>query len=291
MQCLGRRVRDKKKDEGTGVFWFIRPRHRFFVPFRCSNEASGLCADCIERQRKTGPYVAKMSAKGTHIPNQGTLFHGLLTEAPPAWSHVYKSSWYDSEIAAGAELSVQDKETLEEIWESVYKDIEPPTSMEKKPRGKKAAAVAPLAPPVPAPVAEAEAPVAEAPVKKFRAKKTVASASIAPPVLAPLAALAALAAPIPVPVPAPAAIPAPVPTKKRGPPKKAAASVAPIGIVTSELKEDIRIIDINVKKATINDRSVYLGPKDKVYDLKFKYIGRYSRATDAIVSHPDSDAD
>jgi hypothetical protein len=174
----------------------------------------------------------------------------------------------------------------------MYKDIEPPTSMEKKPRGKKAAAavVAPLAalaPPVPAPVAEA--PAAEAPVKKFRAKKTVASASITPPVLAPLPA------PAPIPVPAPAAIPVPVPapapTKKRGPPKKAAASVAPIGIVTSELKEDLRIIDINVKKATINDRSVYLGPKDKVYDLKFKYIGRYSRATDAIVSHPDSDAD
>ena len=314
MQCLGRRVRDKKKDEGTGVFWFVRPRHRFFVPFRCGKEAKGtLCTDCIERQKKTDPYVAKMSAKGTHIPNQGTLFHGLLTEVPPTWSHCYKSTWYAAEIAAGAELSARDSETLEEAWESIYKDVEQPPYMEKKARGKKAV-VAPVvaapvvAAPVPtvaAPVPTVAPPVVAPPVKKIRAKKTTAIVPepiAAPPPPAPVVAPAVAPAAPPVPTVAPpvptvappvptVAPPAAPPVKKRGPPKKVAPLAAPIGLVTSELNEHVRIIDIHVRKTTISDRSVYLGPKDKVYDLKFNYIGRYNRSTDAIVSHPDSDAD
>jgi hypothetical protein len=88
----------------------------------------------------------------------------------------------------------------------------------------------------------------------------------------------------------PAPLPEKKPAKKRQP--KAVTSTAnPIGLVVSEMKEDVRVVDITVKKTSINDRTVYLGPKDKVYDLKFKYIGRYNRSDDTIVSHPDSDAD
>ena len=259
MQCLARIVHDKKKDEGTGVFWFTNIRHRFFVPFRCSQPAGsgGICISCAEREKKTGPYVEKMSAKGSHIPNQGTLFHGLLTECAPTWSHVYRSSWYEKEIANGALLDTEDSRIIEESWESTYKGIELPESMEKKSRAKK---------PVAAPIAEAPAAV-EAPAKKFRAKKTVAAAPVVE-----------------------AVAPVPVPVKKRAPPKKTVPA-GPIGLVVSELKEDVRVVDITVKKTTINDRTVYLGPKDKVYDLKFKYIGRYNRSDDTIVSHPDSDAD
>jgi hypothetical protein len=236
-----------------------------------------------------------MSAKGTHIPNQGTLFHGLLTEVPPTWSHCYKSTWYAAEIAAGAELSARDSETLEEAWESIYKDVEQPPYMEKKARGKKAV-VAPVAvpvvaapvPTVAAPVPTVAPPVVAPPVKKIRAKKTTA---IVPEPIAAPPPPAPVVAPTPTPVVAPVVAPVPTPPKKRGPPKKAAPLAAPIGIVTSELNEHVRIIDIHVRKTTINDRSVYLGPKDKVYDLKFNYIGRYNRSADAIVSHPDSDAD
>lgn len=109
--------------------------------------------------------------------------------------------------------------------------------------------------------------------------------------------------------------PQPMPTGSRK--TKAKAKVAPTEIVDEPVKKQVSkkvattptepvagqavaiiphpaqelpvetVREIKVRKREIDGRSLYLGPKDKVYDLKFKYLGRLK--DDAIVSFPDSD--
>lgn len=80
------------------------------------------------------------------------------------------------------------------------------------------------------------------------------------------------------------------PPKKRQP-KQTVAPEAPVAVLaepTQELPvESVR--EVRVRKREIDGRSLYLGPKDKVYDLKFKYLGRLKE--ESIVSFPDSDAE
>ena len=111
--------------------------------------------------------------------------------------------------------------------------------------------------------------------RKPRAKKGVAAA-------APVVPVVPTAAPAP---PAPAPAP-PKAVKKRQPKMVSSTPVAIIPNPTEVLPVD-SIREIRVKKQEVDGRSLYIGPKDKVYDLKFKYIGRLKE--DKIVSFPDSD--
>jgi hypothetical protein len=84
----------------------------------------------------------------------------------------------------------------------------------------------------------------------------------------------------------------PMPGKGKGKAKPIvpkSKQVAPVAIIphpTQELPvETVR--EIKVRKREIDGRSLYLGPKDKVYDLKFKYLGRLKE--EKIASFPDSD--
>ena len=106
------------------------------------------------------------------------------------------------------------------------------------------------------------------------------------------AKVAAEAAPVPVVVAAPVPVAAPAP-KKRGPKKVAptptteAVAVVP----TPSIELDVESVKkITVRKTEVEDRSVYLDPRtEKLYDLKFKYIGRLKDGK--IHSFPDSDQD
>jgi hypothetical protein len=115
--------------------------------------------------------------------------------------------------------------------------------------------------------------------RKPRAKKGAA---------APAAVATAPAVPTPAPaaVPTPAAPAAPKPVKKRQPKMVSTTPVAIIPNPTEVLPVD-SIREIRVKKQEVDGRSLYVGPKDKVYDLKFKYLGRLKE--DKIVNFPDSD--
>jgi hypothetical protein len=87
---------------------------------------------------------------------------------------------------------------------------------------------------------------------------------------------------------APQPIPGKGKTKIVGAPRRSKLD-APVALVpnpTQELPvETVR--EIKVRKREIDGRSLYLGPKDKVYDLKFKYLGRLKE--EKIVVFPDSD--
>lgn len=87
---------------------------------------------------------------------------------------------------------------------------------------------------------------------------------------------------------------APPPKKKY--PKKAVAAVAPVaceltGIIqnpTEELPVEA-IRHINVRKVDVEGVEMYLGPKDKLYDKKFKWRGRLVDGKCVINGPPDSD--
>lgn len=153
-----------------------------------------------------------------------------------------------------------------------------------KPRAKKGGAI-PVEPPAPVESATAPGP------KKFRAKKPET-----PKVIEALQAGEPEAAPI-----APAPVTAPKPLAKRTPKqvgKKAVAAAAPatapVGIVPdTAASEPTRVVEIKVRRITVDGRQVLLSQqKDKVYDLKFNYLGRYNSREDKIVTgYPDSDLD
>ena len=92
-------------------------------------------------------------------------------------------------------------------------------------------------------------------------------------------------------------VPNPVPplvTKPKRQSKKVVGKTTPIiGIVAPTPLEDPTVIKIPVKKVLIDGRDLYVSEdKDKVFDLKFQYLGRWNRKEDRIdTTYPDSDAD
>ena len=119
---------------------------------------------------------------------------------------------------------------------------------------------------------------------KAAAAKAYEGVTVAEPAALPSKGRKLKAAPVPVvPVPVVTA-PVPVPVK-RVPPKK----TGPMAVVKGAPVEVETIVQIAVRKVELDNRLFYLDPKkDKLYDLKFKYVGRLKGET--IVDYPDSDA-
>ena len=86
-------------------------------------------------------------------------------------------------------------------------------------------------------------------------------------------------------------VPVPTAVKRRAPVKKAEQSVQVVARIEGELNvSDHTTVEVNVRKQEVDGRMFYLDhKKDKLYDMKLKYVGRLKDG--AIVSHPDSDAE
>ena len=281
----------------------------FFLPRRCSREAEGrLCQTCADKAAATASIVAKKGGK--YIANQQTLFHGFVGELPPAWSHMYMSQWYVDYVAAnGKHLAPATVARAEEAFGACPGPRPKPVEAEAKkmPRAKK------VVEQPGEPTAQAEVPKK---VVKPRAKKTEASTEEAAPGPAPkkfrakkpetpkvIEALQAGEPEVTPATPAPAPAPAPKLATKRAPKQvgkntaaatTTLAATAPVGIVPDTgASEPTRVVEIKVRRITVDGRQVLLSQqKDKVYDLKFNYLGRYNSREDKIVTgYPDSDAD
>jgi len=203
--------------------------------------------------------VAKIS--GSTI--QGMLpsyLNGRVTEPIPFWSRLYDGAWYRLKISSGSTVS---QETMA--------------------RARKAAAVAYEG-------VEVVEPQAMPGTRKPRAKKVVAATAAA--VVAPAAA--PVVAPVAPPPAAPLAVAAAAPVKK-APRKapKAKEAVATVAAVATLDPVELPVEDtheVYVRVVEVDERKLYLAPKkQKLYDLKFKYIGRLKDGK--IVAFPDSDAD
>ena len=243
---------------------------------QCIKQAEDLCADCIERQKSTEYQLVKRAGK--YIPNQETMFHGRMREPIPEWSRLQGGAWFVAQISTGYTLPGTALTTHKEVPRVPVEMGEEVAATPKKIVIRKRIVKkvpAPVAEPAPVVVAQpAPVVVAEpvAPAKKPRAKKAVGKAPIEPE---------------PVPATTKLKLKAPKPRQK----KTVVEAKPVIGIVEAAHIEDPAVIKVSVRKTEIDGRSLYVGPKDKVYDLKFKYLGRWNRREDGVdATYPDSDA-
>jgi len=256
-------VRDTK---GVGLLAF-EDGGVFHIPYRCetvTRNEEGLCESCERKKKKTAEKVAQIT--GSTI--QGMLpsyLNGRVTEPIPFWSRLYDGAWYRLKIECGSKVSEEVMAKARKAAAVAYEGVEvvapQPMPGGRKPRAKKV-------------IAAAQA-VAEAPV--------VAVETIPPPVV--VNAVANVVAPVVAPVKKVVRKPKTA-TLKAAPLKTEApvATVDPVELPVEGTRE------VHVRSIEVDGRKLYLEPrKQKLYDLKFKYIGRLK--DEKIVSFPDSDAD
>ncbi len=174
---------------------------------------------------------------------------GRVTEPIPYWSRMYGGEWYNLKIEEGCTLSEENMVKVKAAVEKAYEGVEQ---------------VAPET----------------APGKSRKVKvKVKAEVKVTPEVATEVTTK------ILENLPTVKAVPAP---KRRVNAKK---QILPQAIVEGEMDvSEYEVVRITVEKREVDGRSLYLDPvKDKLYDMKFKYVGRLKEG--AIVDHPDSDAD
>jgi hypothetical protein len=297
MQCIGR---IPAKDE---VYFTTGPRlHRnkpllYLLPKRCPQLATDtLCAHCIHKRDATAASIEKRGNK--YIPNQGSLLHGTILEPIPIWSRLYKGVWYTQQIEAGYTLEPDVLEKAENAHADTHKEgdyacIEMPKKKVEMPVMPVKAEEVPVKPKrkFKKKVAEDVVQVVEPPVVEPQvvepqvAPKRMAKKKVSTPVV-PTPAVPTPAVPTLAPIVAPPVkcVPTPKPTKATLP-----VAIGKITDVTAVVPSVV--LEIKVKKTTLDGRSVYINyQNDKVYDMKFNYIGR-SKDTTIDSSFPDSDAE
>jgi hypothetical protein len=222
MQCQARHTIERKNV--PQLKFENKPKFGFFLPTRCKNKAETLCDSCLVRQQRIPALLEKW--KGT-MQNQSEQVHGLIGEAIPEWSRIYKGPYYLGKIEAGWNISAESERIAEEAYTATG-------------------------------ILEVEMP----------RKRPVATVEVPPEPKAP----------------EPVVTKAPVAKPKKKTPEPIAAL---------EKGEPVEVITVKVKATEIDGRTVYLSSvKDKVYDMKYNYLGRYNRKANKIESaYGDSDAE
>jgi len=291
MQCQGRLVsKDIVYFDTSGPRLHRNKPLLFLLPKRCSAAAeSSLCANCNLKLEATQKSLEKRAGK--YIPNQACLFHGKVTDPIPEWSRIYKGPWWIKQSESGYVITEEVLEKATAAYNDTHKDINGTIDMAK---GTKYTKVSPEAVASPKrkmtrkklPVIE---PVAvEKPVEPVAVEKPIEPVVEKPVVEKPVEKPVTPVAPVPALVPVPA-----VKKPKRIAKKVTIAQQAellvkitnPLPIIPTE------ILEVQIEKIEIDGRSVwYNREKDKVYDLKYNYLGR--KKDDSIdSSFPDSDRD
>jgi hypothetical protein len=286
MQCKGRitlergNVAKYKFSDSDGK----ESRFGFFLPSRCPSVGAELCKACDERRKKIPERLQKW--KGS-MQNQSDQCHGLIAEPLPDWSRIYGGAYYKKMTGKGLTVSKEAMEKVEEALANAYKGMEGNTDMapRKKVDATAVATVTTIVGPVLATVPlEPVEPVE--PIKKKPGRKSKALPKT-PTVIEALNTVEEVK-----PVLAPVSIPVPLPTKKNQP-KKVTKPITGLVNPVALKAEDFTVVKIPLKKIEIDGRNVYLqSDKDKVFDLKFNYLGHYDRREDAIVTgYADTDAE
>ena len=250
----------------------------FHLPIRCEQIARNgdLCLDCQIKEKRTQEKVQNIT--GTTI--QGMLpscLHGRVTEPIPFWTRLYDGEWFRLKMKSGCTISETTMAKIKVAVDRAYEGVEtvspePMPEKARKIRAKKSV----VAPP------PQESQEQQRVKKVGRPKKVpVPSAVVPQPVVVP-------------PPPPPEVVSNPLVKAKRAP-KRVSAPLPPptlCGIVHADTPP-LHVENtyyIQVKKIEVEGRNLYYNSeKEKLYDLKFKYIGRLKDGQ--IESFPDSDAD
>lgn len=284
-QCVGIHVKDTK---GVGMLQF-QGGPWFHLPNRCQRFVKegkdGLCDECWEkegRSREKLQELTGMTVKGM-LPS---YLNGRTDKPIPYWTRLVGSAWFRLKLREGYTLSDTDMARAKKAVADAYGEAEPvaapvPEGTRTKGRKKKeAAAEEPK-------LVEAVVPVPEEP-------KAVAAPVAVKGKRAPKAAAAEAPKPAPV-EPEPAVVSPPPPKKRPAPAKKGVPTgleppVAVVNATATQIVEDV--LKILVRKREIGDRTVFIDTKKgKVYDTKFRYLGRHDVKQDKIVEFPDSDVE
>lgn len=249
-QCLGRLVKDTPK--GVHMLSF-EEGGLFHLPLRCERmtRSGDLCDMCAEKEEKTKAKLVGITGRtiGGALPS---YLMGRVTEPIPYWSRMYGGEWYNLKIEEGCTLSEENMVKVKAAVEKAYEGVEQ-VAPEVAPGKKAVRKVKAKAEPKANLVAKAEAPT------ELKAATILEN------------------------LPTVKAAPAP---KRRVNAKK---QILPQAIVEGEI--DLSEYEVvKVKKTEVDGRSLYLDPaKDKLYDMKFNYVGRLKDG--GVADHPDSDAD
>lgn len=325
-RCLGRLVLDAPK--GEWMLSFEDGWGQFHVPIRCdrTSRADGLCERCIVRQVRTEQKVAEIGTRTTIGGMLPSYLHGKITDPIPFWSRIYDGAWYRLKLAEGARVSEETmaraKKAVAEAYAGVKGEQPEPEPLPAGggKRGRKKAVEAE----VKAETKEPPAPKPKRKAKTLAEKRAEVAATQEPPrsilsyINAPLEEGKAVVDANPQKEEPPvqtkakpkqeAKAKAPVASaaSKRKPAKKVGAAAAAAAAPTQPPIESPKAVilpgtradpvddvqTIRVVLRTLGERQLYYEPqKEKVYDLKFKYLGRWDSKLQRIVSFPDSDAE
>ena len=228
----------------------------FHLPLRCEimTRSGDLCDNCSIREKKTAEKVASITGttiSGTHP----SYLMGRVTEPIPFWSRLYDSAWFRLKIEEGYTLSEESMAKIKAAVAKAYEGVE-------------------QVPPAPIPGGAAK------PGRKASKPAKATDETETKPVTKAEQALEEL--PI-VPV-------EPIAPKRRANVKKPTVQQPVAKVEGSVDVSDHDVVQIKVRKQEVDGRMFYLdSKKDKLYDMKFKYVGRLKDG--AVISHPDSDAD
>ena len=271
-QCLGRLVKDTPK--GINMLSF-EEGGLFHLPLRCETvtRSGDLCDSCFAREKKTAEKILAITGttiSGTHP----SYLMGRVTEPIPFWSRLYDGAWFRLKIEEGYTLSEESMAKIKAAVAKAYEGVEQvaPAPIPGVKAGRKAAAESATKPGRKAAAESATKPGRKAlkPIDETE-KKPVRKAEQALEQL-----------PI-VPV-------EPVAVKRRANVKKPTVQQPVAKVEGSVDVSDHDVVQIKVQKQEVDGRMFYLdSKKDKLYDMKFKYVGRLKDG--AVISYPDSDAD
>ena len=223
----------------------------FHIPLRCENFArdGDLCDKCVKRAQKTAEKVKEI--RGTTISGTHPSFlMGKVNGPIPFWSRIYDGAWFRLKLKSGCTVS---EENMGRVRKAAAKANAGVATVEPEPMPGTAVVAAPTvaAPAAPAPVVVSPLATSLAPTVPLK-KRIIAKR-------------------------------APKKVVEQATPPKAQVGDKPVDLSERE------VLRIKVRKQEVDGRMFYLdSKKDKLYDLKGKYVGRLK--DDAIVEYPDSDA-
>ena len=256
-QCLGRLVKDGPK----GVHMLSFEEGGFFhVPLRCEivTRSGDLCDTCSAKEKKTKEKICGMKGITIGGPLPSYLM-GRVTDPIPYWSRLYDSAWFRLKIEEGYTLSEETMAKVKGAAKKAYEDVTtvPPEPLPSKVKATKKPASVVTEPPKP-----------KATKKPVSAEKLLEELPVIQPEQK-------------------------APVKRKPAVKKASLQQVPIPmtqVVGAIDISDHEVIHISVRKQEVDGRLFYLdSKKDKLYDMKCKYVGRLKDG--AVVDYPDSDAD
>jgi len=279
-QCIGR------ISKVEGILHFKDGRHRFYLEYRCSNNAiphTNNCARCTDRTRDK-------------IQSSGKYDHGNVNEPIPDHSHIYGGKWYTTGFGLWGGVNLIDEEKAKEYRDVAQAEFANHNTVINVPTVATVATVATVVTVVTTSIQPRKRTIKRNDVPTVLALTTVL-APTAPTVLAPTVLAPTVLAPT---APAPLIQP-----RKRVKPKPLPKPPQIESIIATHIENEIEefcIDDYEIEYVKLtpfehNDISYFREPiKNKLFERKSKtigaYIGRYDSYTDTIRTDiPDSDSE